>query len=452
VHTQSGTPTILVVGGGFAGLYAARGLAKHPVRVVLVDRVNYHLFQPLLYQVATAALSPGDIAEPLRAVLRRYPNVHVLLGEVASIDLAKRSAKLSDGAELSYDYLVLATGARHSYFGHPEWEALAPGLKSLADALEMRRRILLAFELAEREPDPARRQALLTFVVIGGGPTGVELAGAIAEISRHTVSRDFRSFDPRQARIILIEGGDRVLSPFAPHLSANAQRSLEHLGVQVRTNAVATEVTAEYVKVGDEVIPTHTTLWAAGVAASPLGKQLGLETDRSGRVPVLPDLTIQGHPEVFVLGDLAALEDGKGHPLPGIAPVAIQQGQHAARNIWRSVQGLHSQPFHYFDRGTMATIGRAAAVADIRGIHLSGFVAWLAWLVVHIFYLIGFENRVLVLMQWAWSYLSYERGARLITGAWHVGQPQLPPPEATTPHLARPSRTEARSRGKPKGT
>jgi NADH dehydrogenase len=413
---------VLVVGGGFAGLYAARTLARHPVNVVLVDRVNYHLFQPLLYQVATAALSPGEIAEPLRAVLRRYRNVQVLLGDVARVDLEGHRVGLADGGELTYDYLVLATGASHSYFKHPEWEPLAPGLKSLADALEMRRRILLAFELAEREHDPARRRALLTFVIVGGGPTGVELAGAIAEISRHTVRRDFRNFDPREAWIILVEGGDRVLANYPPDLSMHAKHSLERLGVEVRTGVVATEIAADHVKVGDDVIATHTTLWAAGVAASPLGRQLGLDVDRSGRVPVESDLTIPGHPEVAVLGDLALFKEANGSTLPGIAPAAIQQGQHAAANIWRQIQGQPTRPFHYFDRGTMATIGRAEAVGTVRGLHLSGFVAWLAWLVIHIFYLVGFENRLLVLVQWAWSYLSYERGARLITGPWHADE------------------------------
>jgi NADH dehydrogenase len=393
------------------------------VRVVLVDRQNYHLFQPLLYQVATAALSPGDIAEPLRAILRQYPNVQVLLGEVTHIDPAARQVELADGTRLGYEYLVVATGASHSYFGHPEWEPLAPGLKSLADALEMRRRILLAFELAEREPDPAKRQALLTFVVVGGGPTGVELAGAIAEIARHTVRRDFRTFDPRQARVILLEGGPRILAAYPPDLSASAQRALEQLGVQVRTGAIATDVTAESVRVGESVIPTHTTLWAAGVAASPLGRQLGVQVDRSGRVPVEPDLSVAGHPEVFVVGDLALAHDQHAKPLPGIAPVAIQEGEAAAANIWRLVHGQPAQPFHYFDRGTMATIGRAAAVAQIRALHLSGLLAWLAWLMVHIFFLIGFENRVLVVVQWAWAYVSYERGARLITGPWQVGAP-----------------------------
>jgi NADH dehydrogenase len=412
---------VVVVGGGFGGLYAARALARLGVHVVLIDRVNYHLFQPLLYQVATAALSPGEIAEPLRAILRKYRNVEVLLGEVTSIDVEARSIRLEDGAEFGYDYLVLATGATHSYFSHPEWEPMAPGLKSLADALEMRRRIFLAFELAERESDPARREALLTFVVVGGGPTGVELAGAIVEIARHTVRQDFRSFDPHQARVLLLEGGPRILAQYPPDLSASAQRALEKLGVEVRTSRVVTDVTPEQVRAGSEIIPAHTTLWAAGVAASPLGRQLGVEVDRAGRVAVEPDLSLADHPEVFVVGDLAAFTEQDGKPLPGIAPVAIQQGKAAAANIWRAIQGRPRNAFHYFDKGTMATIGRAAAVAEIRWLHLSGILAWLAWLVVHIFFLIGFENRMLVLVQWAWSYFSYERGARLITGPWHAG-------------------------------
>jgi len=418
------TTNVVVVGGGFGGLYAARALARLPVHVVLIDRVNYHLFQPLLYQVATAALSPGDIAEPLRAILRKYRNVEVLLGDVSRIDPAARTVRLEDGDEFSYDFLVLATGARHSYFAHPDWEPLAPGLKSLADALELRRRIFLAFELAERERDPDKRNALLTFVVVGGGPTGVELAGAIAEIARHTVSQDFRRFDPRQAQVILLESGDRVLAQYPADLSAKAEQALEQLGVDVRTNSVATEITADRVCVGDVSIATHTTLWAAGVAASPLGRQVGAEVDRSGRVPVRPDLSVAGHPEIFVVGDLAALKDAHGKMLPGIAPVAIQQGEAAAANIGRLVRGQPTKPFHYLDRGTMATIGRAHAVAEIRRLHLTGLLAWLAWLVVHIFFLIGFENRMLVLVQWAWSYVSYERGARLITGGWHGGTPQ----------------------------
>jgi NADH:quinone reductase (non-electrogenic) len=412
---------VVVVGGGFAGLYAARALGRKGVHVVLIDRVNYHLFQPLLYQVATAALSPGEIAEPLRAILRKYRKVEVLLGEVERIDIDGRLVRLLDGAELQYDYLILATGARHSYFGHTEWERRAPGLKSLADALEMRRRIFLAFELAERENDPARRQALLTFVIVGGGPTGVELAGAIAEIARHTVSRDFRRFDPRQARVIVVERGERVLEAYPRDLSTKAQRALERLGVDVWTGQSVTDIQSDHVVVGDQSIPAFTTLWAAGVASSSLGRQLGIDVDRSGRVPVQPDLSVPGHPEVFVAGDLVAFRQPNQKPLPGIAPVAIQQGEAAASNVWRSVIGEPRKPFHYFDRGTMATIGRAAAVADIRGLHLSGLLAWLAWLFIHLLYLIGFENRVLVMVQWAASYISYERGARLITGPWQAG-------------------------------
>jgi NADH dehydrogenase len=399
------------------------------VRLLLIDRLNYHLFQPLLYQVATAALSPGEIAEPLRAILRKYRNVEVLLGDVTRIDVSGHSLQLADGGQYSYDYLIVATGARHSYFAHPEWEVLAPGLKSLADALEMRRRIFLAFELAEREPDPVKREALLTFVIVGGGPTGVELAGAIAEIARHTLRQDFRNFDPRQARIILLERGKRVLEAYPPDLSASAQRVLEHLGVDVQTGKGATDLQPDHVMVGDQKIPTYTTLWAAGVAASPLGRQLSDQCDRSGRVAVQPDLSAPGHPEVFVLGDLALFREPSGEVLPGIAPVAIQQGLAAADNVWRSIVGEPRRAFHYFDRGTMATIGRAQAVAEVRFIHLTGFLAWLAWLVVHLFYLIGFENRLLVIVQWAMSYLSYERGARLITGGWQAGVPlELDPP------------------------
>ena len=410
----------IVVGGGFGGLYAARALARRGVHVLLIDRLNYHLFQPLLYQVATAALSPGEIAEPLRAILRKHRNVDVLLGEVSHIDPVGHAITLSDGAGFEYDYLVLATGARHSYFAHPEWEALAPGLKSLGDALEMRRRILLAFEQAEREHDPEKRKALLTFVIVGGGPTGVELAGAIAEIARHTVAHDFRTFDPRRARVILLERGERVLEAYPKDLSASALRALERIGVEVQMGKGVTDIQPGYVLAGDEKIPACTALWAAGVAASPLGRQLGVDVDRSGRVAVLPDLTVPGHPEVFVIGDLASFRKPDGKMLPGIAPVAIQQGEAAAENIWRS---MHSQPrraFHYVDRGTMATIGRAAAVAEIRALHLSGFPAWLAWLLVHLFFLIGFENRLLVMLQWATSYFSYERGARLITEPWRA--------------------------------
>jgi NADH:quinone reductase (non-electrogenic) len=410
----------IVVGGGFGGLYAARALARRGVHVLLIDRLNYHLFQPLLYQVASAALSPGEIAEPLRAILRKHPNVEVLLGEVAHVDPAARSIELTDGARFDYDYLVLATGARHSYFDHPEWEALAPGLKSLGDALEMRRRILVAFERAERERDPEKRQALLTFVIVGGGPTGVELAGAIAEIARHTMAHDFRTFDPRSARVIVLERGERVLEAYPKDLSASAQRALQRIGVEVQTGKSVTDIQPDYVLAGDEKIPACTTLWAAGVAASSLGRQLGVDVDHSGRVPVQPDLTVAEHPEVFVIGDLASLRQSNGKMLPGIAPVAIQEGEAAAENIWRSMHGQPRRAFRYVDRGTMATIGRAAAVAEIRALHLSGFPAWLAWLLVHLFFLIGFENRLLVMVQWAMSYFSYERGARLITEPWRA--------------------------------
>jgi NADH dehydrogenase len=409
-------PTVVVVGGGFAGLQAARALAHAPVQVVLIDRQNYHLFQPLLYQVATAALSPGDIAEPLRAIVRRQANVRVVLGEVTGVDVARRRVLLGPD-EVVYDYLVLATGARHAYFGHDEWEALAPGLKTLDDALEIRRRILIAFERAEVEPDPATRQALLTFVIVGGGPTGVELAGAIAEIARHTVARDFRRIDPRRSRIILIEGAPRLLPPYPPDLSAASEQDLRRLGVEVRTNALVTRLTPEAAYVGEEAIPTRTVLWAAGVAASTIGRDLGAPLDRSGRVLVNSDLSAPGHPEVYVVGDLAAVQSG-GKPVPGVAPAAMQQGKHAARNIVRSIQGQPPRPFHYWNRGNLATIGRGAAVADFGRLHLDGLFAWLAWLTVHLFFLIGFENRVLVLLQWAYAYVTYERGARLITRGW----------------------------------
>ena len=404
----------MVVGGGFGGLYAARALAGQPVRVTLLDRRNHHLFQPLLYQVATAALNASDIAAPLRSVLRRARNVTVLLAEVQQVDLAARRLTLDRG-EIGYDALILAAGASHSYFGHEDWEVLAPGLKSLEDALEIRRRVLLAYEFAERETDASEQRALLTFVVVGGGPTGVELAGALAEISRQTIARDFRVIDPTKARIILLEGGPRVLASFPEALSRRAQRALERIGAEVRTGAIVTRVTADAVWLGGEQIRTRTVLWAAGVAVSPLGRSLGITLDRSGRVPVEPDLSIPDHPEVFVIGDLSACRGPSGAPLPGLTPVAIQQGRRAADNVLRRLSGRPTRPFHYWDRGTMATIGRAAAVAVIGPFQLSGLVAWLAWLLVHIVFLIGFRNRFLVLFEWAWAYVSWQRGARLIT-------------------------------------
>ena len=409
-------PHVVIVGGGFGGLYAARELSRHPVRITLVDRRNHHLFQPLLYQVATAALSPADIATPLRHILSRRRNVTVFLAEAERLDLHARRVILTDG-ELGYDAVILAAGASHSYFGHDEWELAAPGLKSLEDALEIRRRVLLAYEAAERCADATERQALLRFVVIGGGPTGVELAGALAEISRKTVAADFRVIDPTQAHILLLEAGPRVLPSFPEELSGKAEAQLRRLGVEVRTGAPVTNVTPDAVWVGGKQIRSRAIVWAAGVAASPLARRLGVELDRAGRVPVEPDLSVPGYPEAFVIGDLAAfVHQEDGQPLPGLAPVAMQQGRTAAENVWRRLQGRPPQRFRYRDKGNIATIGRASAVAVVRGFRLSGFVAWLAWLLVHIFFLIGFRNRFVVLFEWAWAYLTYQRGARLITG------------------------------------
>jgi NADH dehydrogenase len=408
-------PRVVILGGGFGGLNAARRLARRPVSVTLIDRRNHHLFQPLLYQVATAALSPADIATPLRHVLSKQRNATVFMAEADRVDLAGKSVGLDEGT-LEYDALIVATGASHSYFGHDDWETAAPGLKTLEDALEIRRRVLLAYEEAERTADATERRALLTFVVVGGGPTGVELAGALAEISRKTIAADFRVIDPTQARIILLEGGPRVLPAFSEDLARRAEVQLRRLGVEVRLRALVTRISSDAVWVGGEQIRSRAILWAAGVAASPLGRALGLPVDRAGRVLVQPDLSIPGHPDVFVIGDLAAFLHQTGAPLPGVAPVAIQQGRAAADNAWRRLSGQATKPFRYVDKGTMATIGRAAAVAQIRGLKLSGFSAWMAWLVVHIFFLIGFRNRFVVLFEWAWAYVTYQRGARLITG------------------------------------
>jgi len=410
-------PHVVIVGGGFGGLYAARALAGRPARVTLLDRRNHHLFQPLLYQVATAALNPSDIAMPLRSILRRAANVTVLLAEVEAVDLAARRLVL-DGDSLEYDALVLAAGAGHSYFGHDDWEPLAPSLKTLEDALEIRRRVLVAYEEAEREEDRAEQRALLTSVVIGGGPTGVELAGALAEISRETIARDFRLIDPTKARIVLLEGGPRVLAAFPDPLPARAAAALTRIGVEVRTGATVTRVTPDAVWIGGEQIRARTVLWAAGVSAAPLTRTLGVPLDRAGRVLVERDLSIPGHPEAFAIGDLCAFTDDDGHPLPGLAPVALQQGRAAARNVLHRLAGEPTEPFRYHDRGSMATIGRAAAVAVVGRFRLSGLVAWLAWLFVHITFLIGFRNRFLVLFQWAWAYISWQRGARLITRPW----------------------------------
>ncbi|HWE37828.1 MAG TPA: NAD(P)/FAD-dependent oxidoreductase [Isosphaeraceae bacterium] len=417
-------PRVVVIGAGFGGLAAIRALRREAVRVVVVDERNHHLFQPLLYQVATAALNPSDIAAPIRRILRHQGNAEVLLARAAAIDPAGRRVILADG-ELSYDFLIVATGATHSYFGHDDWEPFAPGLKTIEDALEIRRRVLSAFEFAEREADPAGRRAWLTFAIIGAGPTGVELAGTLAEVARKTLARDFRHIDPRLARIVLLEAAPKVLGAYEDPLPESARRQLEALGVEVRTGTPVTAIDAEGVTTADGPLVARTVLWAAGVAASPLARSLGVPLDRAGRVLVEPDLTIPGHPEIFVIGDLAHVEC-HGKPVPGVAPAAMQEGRHAAANVVRTLRGEPRIPFRYRDKGSLATIGRAAAVAQIGRWKISGFVAWFLWLFIHIFFLIGFRNRVLVLLQWAWSYVTYDRGARLITRS--VGR--LEPSEA----------------------
>jgi NADH dehydrogenase len=405
-------PHVVIIGGGFAGLATARGLGRGPIEVTLVDRKNHHVFQPLLYQVATAGLSPAEIAYPIRRILWRQRNTRVVLADAVSIDTAARSVRLRDG-EIRWDYLILATGATHSYFGQQQWEAYAPGLKTLEDALEIRRRALLAFEAAERERHPEARRAWLTFVVVGGGPTGVEMAGALAEIARHTLARDFRSIDPRTARVILVEAGERVLPVYPEHLSERAREQLETLGVQLWLGAAVTGVDEEGVAVGSDRIAARTVVWAAGVQASPLARSLGVPLDRAGRIPVAPDLSVPGCPGVFAIGDLARVEQD-GHAVPGVAPAALQMGAHAARNVLRAVRGEPPVPFRYRDKGSLATIGRRRGVAMIGRLRLSGLVAWLAWLGIHIFFLIGFRNRFVVLFTWAWAYFTYQRSARLI--------------------------------------
>jgi NADH dehydrogenase len=416
-------PHVVVIGGGFGGLYAVKRLKRAPVRVTLIDRRNFHLFQPLLYQVATGGLSAANISAPLRAVLKRQQNTEVLLAEAVGIDVQNHRVLLSDGV-IDYDTLIVATGAGNHYFGHNEWEKYAPSLKSIEEATEIRRRILLAFEAAEREPDSERRKALLTFIIVGGGPTGVELAGTIGELAQHTLRGNFRHINPGDARILLVEGTDRILPTYPAELSAQATRSLARLGATVRTGTFVTDVQPEAVSVrsGDttERIPAHTVLWAAGVEATPLGRILaeatGARLDRAGRIAVEPDLTLPGHPEIFVIGDLANYSHQTGQPLPGVAPVAMQQGRYVADLIQKRLRGETLPPFHYKDRGSMATIGRAAAVVDLGWVRFSGFFAWLIWLFVHLMYLIQFGNRVLVLMQWAGNYLTRNRSARLITG------------------------------------
>jgi NADH dehydrogenase len=413
---------VVILGGGFGGLFAARALAGAPVRVTIVDRHNYHLFQPLLYQVATASLSPADIASPIRWVLRHQENVRVLLAAAQTVDVAGRRVSIEPGGWLPYDYLIVATGSTHAYFGHPEWARRAPGLKTLDDALEVRRQVLLAFEAAERESDPAVERRLLTFVIVGGGPTGVELAGALAEIARRSLRKDFRNIRPESARVVLIEGGPHILSAFPERLRNAAKRSLERLGVEVLTGSIVSKIdetgvtwrsTAEGAQ--EEHLEAQTVLWAAGVAASPLAASLGVPLDRAGRVLAEPTLTVPGHPEVFVVGDLCALRQD-GRPLPGVAQVAMQGGAHAASNILRAMRREPLEPFRYRDYGNAATIGRGAAVVDIGGIKASGALAWLFWLFLHVFWLIGFRNRAAVLAEWAWSYVTFQRRVRLITG------------------------------------
>lgn len=419
---------VVIVGGGFAGLNAARRLRRAAVQVTLVDRRNFHLFQPLLYQVATGVLSPANIAAPLRWIVERQANCEVLLGEVQSIDVAGRHV-LVDGAALPYDTLIVAAGAQYSYFGRPEWERLAPGLKTIEDATEIRRRLLTAFELAEREADIERRRMLLTFVLVGAGPTGVEMAGALAEIARHSLKREFRRIDPADAQIVLVEAGERVLGTYPPDLSEKAQRSLERLGVTVRTRTMVSDIAADHVVVnwggGSERLPTQTVVWAAGVEASPLAKGLaaatGTKIDRAGRLVVEPDMSLPNHPEIFVLGDMANYSHQTGQPLPGVAPVAIQQGRFVAKLIACRLRGRSLPTFHYRELGNMATIGRSAAVADFGKLRFSGFIAWILWLVVHLINLVSFRNRLLVLVQWGWNYVTYDRSARLITNPPNAG-------------------------------
>ncbi|HZP83981.1 MAG TPA: NAD(P)/FAD-dependent oxidoreductase [Chthonomonadaceae bacterium] len=421
--SDSTVPHVVIVGGGFGGLLAARGLRNAPVRVTIIDRNNYHLFQPLLYQVATAGLSPADIAAPIRNVVGRQRNTSVIMAEVVGVDTEAQRVLLPDRS-VPYDYLILATGARYNYFGHPEWEALAPGLKSITDAISIREKILLAFESAEMERDPDKQRALMTFILVGAGPTGVEMAGAIAELAHRALARDFRHIDPTSARILLLEAGPRILTAFPEDLAEKAKQALERMGVEVRTNAAVEKVDETGVVVGGKHIPSHTVLWTAGVIASPAGTWLGAETDRAGRVKVQADLSVPGHPNIFVIGDTAlALQDGK--PLPGVAPVAMQQGRYVADLITRRIQGRPEQPFHYHDKGNVATVGRSFAIVDLSRVKLSGFLAWVLWMAIHIFYLIGFRNRLLVMLEWAWAYFTFQRGARLIT--W-----QTPSAEAET--------------------
>lgn len=413
--TTTTPPHIVILGGGFGGLWATRALRNAPVRITLVDRTNHHLFQPLLYQVATAGLSSSDIAAPLRRILRQQKNAEVRLATADRIEPDERRVHLDDESFLDYDTLIVATGATHAYFGHDDWEPFAPGLKTLKDAVRIRRRILVAFERAEAEPDPAKRAAWLSFAIVGGGPTGVELAGTMAEIARHTLRREFRHIDPASAKVRLLEAGPRVLSTFPESLSEKARKQLVRLGVEVMTGKAVTDISSDGYRIGDEFVAAKTIVWAAGVAASTLAKSLRVPLDRAGRVQVSPDLTVPGHPEIFVAGDLASVSmDGK--PVPGIAPAAKQMGNHVARTIRDRLDGKSAQPFRYRDYGNLATIGRMAAVVDLRGFRFSGAIAWFFWLIAHIFFLIGFRNRLVVMLNWIWAYGTYDRSARVIVG------------------------------------
>jgi NADH dehydrogenase len=407
---------VVIVGGGFGGLWAAKALANRRVDVTLIDRKNHHVFQPLLYQVATAVLSPGEIAQPIRRILAKAKNIEVILGEVIAFDKENNVVILADGSRVTYDYVIVAAGARHAYFGHDEWEAAAPGLKTLEDAVEIRRRVLLAFELAERDAYLNSGHNELRFVVVGGGPTGVELAGAIADIARQALAKDFKVINTRDTKVILFEGSDRVLGTFASELSQSAKKQLEQIGVDVRLNSFVTEIKPGSVKVGEEWIDCDVVVWATGVAASPLGKGLAVETDRAGRVHVEPDLTIKGFPNIFVIGDMASIMQENGEPVPGVSPAAMQMGAFAAKTILGDLDNRIREKFVYWDKGTMATIGRSKAIAQAAGLHFSGFIAWLMWLFLHVFFLIGFKNRLAVIFDWFWAYLTRERSARLITG------------------------------------
>jgi NADH dehydrogenase len=424
-------PRVVIVGAGFAGLSAAKALSASPFDITVVDRHNYHLFQPLLYQVATAALSPADIAAPIRGILGGQSNTTVLLATVSGVDVARREV-IADSRRIPYDYLILGTGAQHAYFGHDDWEPYAPGLKTIDDATQLRARILLAFERAETEPDAIEKQRLLNFVIVGGGPTGVEMAGAIAELANRALAKDFRTIDPRSARIILAEAGPRLLTPFDPLLSAKALRSLQHLGVEVRLGAAVTDCNESGVLIGSERIPTQTVIWAAGVMASSAGTWLGVPTDRAGRVVVGPDLSVAGHPEIFVIGDTASAIGSDGKPLPGVAPVAKQQGQYVASLlIARAKERNAPPPFRYRDFGSLATIGRKLAVMQLGRFRLSGFPAWVLWSVAHIYFLIGFRNRLIVALNWLWNYVTFQRGTRLITGYPELRTVKPPPINVT---------------------